>query len=406
MTAGLVPQEPLVPVPGIRLASIAAGIKKSGKPDLLLMEMAAESNVAAVFTTNQFAAAPVLLCKAFLPQAPARYLLVNSGNANCGLGDAGLQAARRCCSAVANATGVDVEQVLPFSTGVIAEPLPDQCIVDAIPDLVNGLDTDNWSAAAEAILTTDTVTKGCSKVIEIDGVSVTLTGIAKGSGMIRPDMATMLSYIATDAAIDPALLQQGLEQVVQRSFNCITVDGDMSTNDACLLIATGAAGNPLLADADTDSWQCFLAALEVICKTLAQSIVRDGEGATKFITIDVRGARSNEDARAVASAVAHSPLVKTAFFASDANWGRILSAVGYAPIADFDIGRVEVFLGDVCIVRQGARADEYEDAAGAEVMAQTDITVTIDLNDGDKSIQYWTCDLSYEYVRINAEYRT
>ena len=406
MTAGVVIEEPLLPVQGVRLAATAAGIKKSGKADLLLMELAADSNVAAVFTTNQFAAAPVLLCKEFLLQAQPRYLLINSGNANCGLGDVGLQAARRCCAAVASVTGVDADQVLPFSTGVIAEPLPDQRIVGALPELVNRLEADNWSAGAEAILTTDTVIKGCSRVVEIDGVSVTVTGIAKGSGMIRPDMATMLSYIATDAAIEPTLLEQGLEQAVQRSFNCITVDGDMSTNDACVLVATGQAGNPPLVDADSDSWQVFLAVLEEICKVLAQAIVRDGEGATKFITIDVRGAKSSDDARAVASAVAHSPLVKTAFFASDANWGRILAAVGYAQIDELDISRVEVFLGDVCIVRRGARADEYEDAAGAAVMAQTDITVTIDLNVGDQCIQFWTCDLSYDYVRINAEYRT
>jgi len=406
MTAGVVPQETLHGVNGVRLASVSAGIKKNGQPDLLLIELAAGSEVAAVFTTNRFAAAPVEVCKAHLSQAQPRYLLINSGNANCGLGADGLQAATMCCAAVAQSAGVDTIQVLPFSTGVIAEPLPEQKIVAQVPKLLASVQADNWMAAAQAILTTDTVTKGYSRVVELDGVAVTLTGIAKGSGMIRPDMATMLSYIATDAAIAPTLLQQALERVVDRSFNRISVDGDMSTNDACVLIATGAAGNPPLTSNRGPAWQRFIDALESICVGLAQAIVRDGEGATKFITLRVKGATSQGDAEAVATAVANSPLVKTAFFASDANWGRILAAVGYAQAQTLDIDQVEIFLGDVCIVRQGARAAEYREAAGAQVMAQTDIDLTIDLHLGDQQVEFWTCDLSYDYVRINAEYRT
>lgn len=396
----------LLPVAGVRLATAAAGIKKSANEDLLLIEIADHSQVAAVFTANRFAAAPVELCRQYLQQAKPRYLLINSGNANCGLGAAGLEAARICCESVASAAAVSLESVLPFSTGVIAEPLPAQKIVTAVPDLLKSLDSDQWVAGADAIRTTDTVAKGGSRVIDIDGVAVTITGICKGSGMIRPNMATMLAYIATDAAVADEVLQPLLNRAVGRSFNCISVDGDMSTNDACLLIATGKAGNPELGPEMAEPWRRFEQAVTELCTELAQLIVRDGEGATKFITIQVRGAAGDADARAVAEAVAHSPLVKTAFFASDANWGRILAAVGYAPIANLNINKVEIFLGDVCIVRNGARADEYEEAAGAAVMAQGDITLTIDLHSGDGRLDFWTCDLSYDYVRINAEYRT
>lgn len=406
MSAGALAPQSLPVIDGVRLAVTAAGIKKNGKPDLLLMELAADSAVAAVFTANRFAAAPVELCKEYLQRAQPRYLLVNSGNANCGLGAAGLQAARNCCESVARSTGVSAAQVLPFSTGVIAQSLPEERIVDAIPELVKQLTADGWMAASQAILTTDTVAKGGSRVIEIDGVRVTLTGIAKGSGMIRPDMATMLGYIATDAAVEPIQLQIALAMAVERSFNRISVDGDMSTNDACVLVATGAAGNAPLGPDSGVAWQTFTAALESLCVDLAHSIVRDGEGATKFITVAVRGANSNADARAIASAVAHSPLVKTAFFAEDANWGRILAAVGYAKAATLNIEQVDIYLGDVCIVRQGCRAQEYVEAAGAKVMTQTDITVTIDLHAGDQALDFWTCDLSYDYVRINAEYRS
>ena len=406
MNSSLQSELVLLPVAGVRLATAAAGIKKSANEDLLLIEIADHSQVAAVFTANRFAAAPVELCRQYLQQAKPRYLLINSGNANCGLGAAGLEAARICCESVASAAAVSLESVLPFSTGVIAEPLPAQKIVTAVPDLLKSLDSDQWVAGADAIRTTDTVAKGGSRVIDIDGVAVTITGICKGSGMIRPNMATMLAYIATDAAVADEVLQPLLNRAVGRSFNCISVDGDMSTNDACLLIATGKAGNPELGPEMAEPWRRFEQAVTELCTELAQLIVRDGEGATKFITIQVRGAAGDADARAVAEAVAHSPLVKTAFFASDANWGRILAAVGYAPIANLDINKVEIFLGDVCIVRNGARADEYEEAAGAAVMAQGDITLTIDLHSGDGRLDFWTCDLSYDYVRINAEYRT
>ncbi|HAC35085.1 MAG TPA: bifunctional ornithine acetyltransferase/N-acetylglutamate synthase [Gammaproteobacteria bacterium] len=398
-------KQALLPVPGVRLATVAAGIKKSGAADLLLIETGAESSLAATFTRNRFAAAPVQLCKQFLQQQQPRYLLINSGNANCGLGEAGLEAARKCCQAVAGSGGVAAEQVLPFSTGVIAEPLPFERIVDKIPQLISELDGDHWWSAADAIRTTDTVAKGGSLQLELAGRTVTLTGIAKGSGMIRPDMATMLAYIATDLPMAGDHLQQALQQAVDLSFNCISVDGDMSTNDAAVLIATGAAGGPAVVPGDAD-WVIFVDALTALCQQLAQAIVRDGEGATKFITLQVRGAATREDAKAVASAVAHSPLVKTAFFASDANWGRILAAVGYAQVEQLDINRVEIFLNDLCIVRNGARAGEYQEQAGTAVMAEDEIVVTINLQSGDQHITYWTCDLSYEYVRINAEYRT
>ena len=399
----------LLPVDGIRLATVAAGIKKSGNDDLLLIELAESSQVAAVFTANRFAAAPVELCREYLQLTQPRYLLINSGNANCGLGSAGLDAAKLCCQAMADAVGVDPQTVLPFSTGVIAEPLPADKIVAAVPALLNGLDEAHWVAGADAIRTTDLVAKGGSRTVDIDGAKVTITGICKGSGMIRPNMATMLAYIATDALVATDTLQPLLTRAVDSSFNCISVDGDMSTNDACLLMATGKAGNQMLDPADPEMaqhWAKFEQAVTDLCIELAQSIIRDGEGASKFITIEIRGAESNQDARAVATAVAHSPLVKTAFFASDANWGRILAAVGYAEVENLEIGRVEIFLGDVCIVRDGARADEYEETAGAAVMAQSDITLTIDLHSGSSQIDFWTCDLSYDYVRINAEYRT
>ena len=399
----------LLPVDGIRLATVAAGIKKSGYEDLLLIELANSSQVAAVFTANRFAAAPVELCREYLQLAQPGYLLINSGNANCGLGSAGLDAAKRCCQSVADAAGVALHNVLPFSTGVIAEPLPADKIVTAIPALLKGLDKGHWIAGANAIRTTDTIAKGGSRTVDIDGTAVTITGICKGSGMIRPNMATMLAYIATDALVAPEALQPLLNRAVSKSFNCISVDGDMSTNDACLLIATGEAGNSVLDPADSavaGQWAKFEQAVTDLCIELAQSIIRDGEGASKFITIEIRGADSDQDARAVATAVAHSPLVKTAFFASDANWGRILAAVGYAEVEHLDIGKVEIFLGDVCIVRDGARADEYEEAAGAAVMAQSDITLMINLHSGRSQIDFWTCDLSYDYVRINAEYRT
>ncbi|HHH35348.1 MAG TPA: bifunctional glutamate N-acetyltransferase/amino-acid acetyltransferase ArgJ [Gammaproteobacteria bacterium] len=406
MAVGLKEPSALSPVAGVRLAATAAGIRKGGTDDLALLEIASGGATAAVFTRNAFCAAPVILARRHLGRTPPRYLLINAGNANAGTGEQGLADALACCQAVAEAAGCAPEAVLPFSTGVIGEPLPVPAFQAAVPRLVASLQEDGWAAAARAIMTTDTVPKGASRRIRLHGREVTLTGIAKGAGMIRPDMATMLAFVATDAALDPALLQRCLEAAVARSFHCITVDGDTSTNDACVLVATGASGAPSLEDDDDPETGRFREALTDLCAELAQAIVRDGEGATRFITVEVSGGRDEAECRQVACAVAHSPLVKTACFAGDPNWGRILAAVGRAGLAGLDIGGVHIFLGDVCIVAGGARAPDYEEARGAAAMAQEEITIRIQLGRGQAAARIWTCDLSYDYVRINAEYRT
>ncbi len=406
MAVGLSAPAGLLPVAGVRLAATAAGIKKGGEADLALLEIAPGSAVTAVFTRNAFCAAPVILARRHLARCAPRYFLVNAGNANAGTGEAGLADARACCEAVAAAADCAVEAVLPFSTGVIGERLPLDVMRAAIPGLVTGLAPDGWAQAARAIMTTDTVPKGCSRRIVVDGREVTLTGIAKGSGMICPDMATMLAFIATDAAVAPDFLQQCLRRAVARSFNCITVDGDTSTNDACVLAATGAGGAPPIEQASSSGAAAFEAALTDLCVTLAQAIVRDGEGATRFITVEVGGGRDEAECRQVAYTVAHSPLVKTACFAGDPNWGRILAAVGRAGIEGLDVGGIDIFLGDVCIVRGGARAPEYTEAQGVAAMAGEEIRIRIALGRGQARGQVWTCDLSCDYVRINAEYRT
>ncbi len=392
-------------VPGLRLAATCAGIKQEGRRDVVLMALDEGAQVAAVFTRNAFCAAPVHICRAHLSQNAPRYLLTNTGNANAGTGEQGMRDGLACCEAVAQAAGCATAAVLPFSTGVIGEPLPVEKITTAVPALLAALGDDGWADAAHGILTTDTAPKGASTQVSIDGVLVTVTGIAKGAGMIRPDMATLLAYVATDAQVAQPVLQACLERAVARSFNRITVDGDTSTNDSCLLMATGRSALRI-GQADGSAFEALCAAVSEVCESLAQAIVRDGEGATKLITIDVQGGRNREECLQVAYAIAHSPLVKTAFFAADPNWGRILAVVGRAGLKNLDIGAVQLFLDDVCIVRDGGRASEYTEEAGQAVMDRDEINICVVLGRGEACEQVWTCDLSYDYVRINAEYRT
>jgi len=393
------------PVAGLRLGATCAGIKQEGRRDVVLMALDEGTQVAAVFTRNAFCAAPVHICRAHLSQSAPRYLLTNTGNANAGTGEQGMRDGLACCEAVAQTAGCATEAVLPFSTGVIGESLPVEKITAAVPAVLAALGDDGWAEAAHGILTTDTVPKGASVQVSIDGVLVTVTGIAKGSGMIRPDMATMLAYIATDAQVAQPVLQACLEQAVARSFNRITVDGDTSTNDSCLLMATGRSALHI-GQADGSAFEALCVAVSEVCESLAQAIVRDGEGATKLMTIDVQGGLNSEECLQVAYAIAHSPLVKTAFFAADPNWGRILAVVGRAGLKNLDINAVQLFLDDVCIVRDGGRASEYTEEAGQAVMDRDEINICVVLGRGEACEQVWSCDLSYDYVRINAEYRT
>ncbi len=396
----MITDKPL-PVSGLRLSATAAGIRYQDRPDLCLMELAEGSTTAAVFTRNRFCAAPVIVAREHLAKDAPRYLLINAGNANAGTGDEGLRAARETCRAVAAMAGCAMSQVLPFSTGVIGEDLPLTPFQRAVPGLVQELREDAWNEAARAIMTTDTRPKCWSTVVELSAGPVVITGIAKGSGMIRPDMATMLAYVATDARIARDDLQAMLETAVRGSFNSITVDGDTSTNDACVLVATGASG---VVPAGEDRTR-FEQALGALCFQLAREIVRDGEGATRTVDIEVSGAPSVEDARAVAYTVAESPLVKTALFAGDPNWGRILAAVGRAGVA-LDIVAVRIWLGDVLIVSHGGRDPGYREEDGARVMAEKEYAIRIDLGQGTARARVMTCDLSYDYVKINAEYRS
>ncbi len=391
-------------VTGFRLGTAMAGIKKPDRRDLVVMELAPGSNCAAVFTRNAFCAAPVIVARDHLGDAAPRYLVVNTGNANAGTGARGLEDARSTCRALADATRCRPEEVLPYSTGVIGEPLPVERLAAALPQAIAALDENGWEQAAHGIMTTDTMPKGASEQFEVDGQVVTVTGIAKGAGMIRPDMATMLAFIATDAAIESSALQRCLVAAVRRSFNRITVDGDTSTNDACTLVATGGSGVALAPG--EPGFDAFAAAVESVCVKLAQWLVRDGEGATKFIAIEVVGGADEAECEQVAYTVAHSPLVKTAFFASDPNWGRILAAVGRAGVSNLALDAVTIHLGEVCIVRDGGRAADYTEVAGQAVMDREEIAVRIDLARGSASATVWTCDFSYDYVRINAEYRT
>ena len=394
------------PVSGIYCGATAAGIKKNRQLDLVVMELTPGSITAAVFTQNAFCAAPVTVAKAHLSTTQPRALVINSGNANAGTGRQGLKDAKQTCTWVAEELGCDPEAVLPFSTGVIGENLSMEKIQAGIPDACADLNIEGWAEAARGIMTTDTVEKMVSVQTDIDGHLVTLTGIAKGSGMIHPNMATMLSFIATDAKISPACLQAALEAAVNVSFNRITVDGDTSTNDACTVTATQAADMPEIDALDSAAFQQFQQLLTEVMVELAQKIVRDGEGATKFVTVKVESGRDSEECLKVAHAVALSPLVKTALFASDPNWGRILAAVGRAGVEQLNIDRVEIYLGDVCIVKDGGRAPGYTEAAGQAVMDQPEIQITIKLNRGPATETVWTTDLSYDYVKINAEYRT
>lgn len=402
MVVGYSPPEKLASVSGVRLAAVGAGIKYADRPDLVVMELAADSTVAGVFTRNAFCAAPVRIARRHLATTSPRYLLINSGNANAGTGKAGEDAALACCKSLADMAGCAPQQVLPFSTGVIGEPLPVARIIACIPDAIEQLDESNWLVAAQGIMTTDTVAKAATRQVTLDGEVITMTGIAKGAGMIRPDMATMLAYVATDACVDAAVLQPCLNNAVSRSFNRITVDGDTSTNDACMLVATGAAG-VAIGQAEEEQFQ---AALDALCVELAQAIVRDGEGATRFVTVQVEQGLTDDECCEVAFTIAHSPLVKTALFAGDPNWGRVLAAVGRAGIDDLDIDGVQIYLDDVCIVRNGERADDYTEAAGKAVMMRDDVLIRVQLGRGTAQDSVWTTDLSYEYVKINAEYRT
>ena len=391
-------------VPGIRLAATAAGIRYQDRDDLVLIEMAEGGSCAAVFTQNAFCAAPVVVAREHLAKGPVRYLLINAGNANAGTGDAGLRAARETCRLLAGMAGCTMSQVLPFSTGVIGEDLPVDPFAKTVPDLLSGLDENNWARAATAIMTTDTVPKLVSRRVELSSGVVAVTGIAKGSGMICPDMATMLAYVATDASVPPELLDEVLRRAVAGSFNAVTVDGDTSTNDACVLLASGQSVE--IGDLGASDGRQFSEAVNAVCAELAEMIAADGEGATKLVRIRVEAARDETEARKVAYTVAHSPLVKTALFASDPNWGRILAAVGRAGVDALDIESIRIWLGDVCIVSGGGRDPSYTEAAGQAAMADSDIVVRIVLNRGDAMTEVLTCDLSYDYVKINAEYRT
>jgi len=405
MAVGLGPLSTLHPVPGFELGIASAGIKRPGRKDVVVMRCAEGSTVAGVFTLNAFCAAPVILAKKRV-QGSVRYLLTNTGNANAGTGEPGLANATRTCATLAKLTGVDEGAVLPFSTGVIGEPLPVEKIEGALQAALDDLDENHWAEAATGIMTTDTLPKGASRQFQHDGVTVTVTGISKGAGMIRPNMATMLGYIATDAKVARSVLQDLVRDAANKSFNRITIDGDTSTNDCCMLIATGQAKLPEISEASGELFAKLKQAVLEVFMEVAQAIVRDGEGATKFVTVQVNGGGTHQECLDVAYAVAHSPLIKTALFASDPNWGRILAAVGYAGVAQLDVSKIDVFLGEVCIASKGCRAASYTEEQGAAVMAREEITIRIELGRGACSETIWTTDLSHEYVKINAEYRT
>jgi len=404
MAIGLNELPPLYPVAGVRLSVAKAGVRYQERNDVVLIACDEGSVCAGVYTKNAFCAAPVQIAKKNMREAQPRALLINSGNANAGTGEPGMQAALDCCASTADAMACEPGQVLPFSTGVIGELLPATKIQAVIPALVSQLHEDQWALAAQAIMTTDTVAKGASVKIMLSGQQVTLTGIAKGSGMIRPDMATMLAFIATDVDMEQGLLQGCLMQAVETSFNRITVDGDTSTNDACMLLATGKSGVAL--DSKSVDLAVFVDALTNLCQQLAQSVIRDGEGVTKFINVQVEGGANQQECLQVAYTIAHSPLVKTAFFASDPNWGRILAAVGRSGLCDLNIDSIAIYLDDVCIVDKGGRAASYTEEQGQSVMAQQEITIRVVLGRGQSVETVWTTDLSYDYVKINAEYRT
>ncbi|HKC53817.1 MAG TPA: bifunctional glutamate N-acetyltransferase/amino-acid acetyltransferase ArgJ [Burkholderiales bacterium] len=409
MAVNLIPPRPedVLPVGGVRLGVAEAGIRKAGRKDLLLMTLAEGTRVAGVFTRNRFCAAPVQVAKEHLASGrPPRALLVNTGNANAGTGKIGVASARASCEEAARLARCDLRQVLPFSTGVIMEPLPVERIVTGLPACIADLREDNWARAAEAIMTTDTVPKARSRRVHLGGGAATVTGIAKGAGMIRPDMATMLGFVATDAAVAQGTLQHLVADAAAHSFNRISVDGDTSTNDSFVLIATGAGGGSMIDNPGHPGFAALREALLEVSQGLAQAIVRDGEGATKFITVRVDKGRDEAECAGVAYSIAHSPLVKTAFFASDPNLGRLLAAIGNSGVRDLEVGRVELYLDDVLVSKDGGRAPAYREEDGKRVMAKSEITVRVVLNRGSAATTVWTCDLSHDYVTINAEYRT
>ena len=412
MSVNLNPPDPraLLPVAGVELGITQAGIRKSGRRDLLLIRLDAGARVAGVFTQNRFCAAPVVVCRQHLsmvdPGQGVRALVINTGVANAGTGKEGLARARQTCAEAAQLLACSSAQILPFSTGVIMEPLPVDRIVAGLPQCVAALKADAWADAAQAIMTTDTIPKAVSRQVQIGAATITLTGIAKGAGMIHPNMATMLGFIATDAAVSQPLVKAAVAYAAQRSFNCITVDGDTSTNDSFILIATGKAAMAEITDAKSAEYLAFRDAVTMVATALAQAIIRDGEGATKFITVKVEAGRSEDECRQVALAIAHSPLIKTAFFASDPNLGRILAAIGYAGIADLDVDGIELYLDDVLVAEHGGRSPSYQEADGQRVMKQAEITVRVVLNRGKAAAVVWTCDLSHDYVSINADYRS
>ncbi|MGF6211710.1 bifunctional glutamate N-acetyltransferase/amino-acid acetyltransferase ArgJ [Comamonas sp. 4034] len=397
----------LAPIAGVRIGVTEAGVRKANRKDLTVFLLDEGSHVAGVFTKNRFCAAPVQICREHLAvQGAIRAMVINTGNANAGTGTDGLARANATCDALAGLLKIDAKQVLPFSTGVIMEPLPVDRITAGLPAAIADAQPGNWAKAAEGIMTTDTIAKAFSAKAVVGGKTVHVTGISKGAGMIRPNMATMLSFLATDAAIDAALLPALAKQLADQSFNRITIDGDTSTNDSFVVVATNQAGNAAVTDWNSADGQALMAALRDVAQKLAQAIVRDGEGATKFIQIEVEQGRTEEECRQVAYAIAHSPLVKTAFFASDPNLGRILAAVGYAGIEDLDQTRIELYLDDVHVATKGGRNPSYEEADGQRVMKQQEIIVRVQLGRGAANTTVWTCDLSHDYVSINADYRS
>jgi glutamate N-acetyltransferase/amino-acid N-acetyltransferase len=400
----------LKPVAGLELGYAEAGVRKANRKDVLVMKLAPGATVAGVFTANRFCAAPVQVCKAHLEGLPLsslsiRALLVNTGNANAGTGETGLADAKATCAALAGLLDCEPSQILPFSTGVILEPLPVDRIKAGLPQAVANLKSDNWYGAAETIMTTDTQPKAASRTVIINGKTLTLTGISKGAGMIKPNMATMLGFIAMDAKVPQPVLEHMVKEAADQSFNCITIDGDTSTNDSFMLIATGAA--PLqVTGIDTPEYAALSAAVIALSQELAQKIVRDGEGATKFITVTVEEGKTAGECRKIAYSIAHSPLVKTAFFASDPNLGRILCAIGYAGVDDLDVTKLNLYLDDVWVARQGGRNPDYREEDGQRVMRQSEITIRVKLARGSAAATIWTCDLSHDYVTINADYRS
>lgn len=400
----------LNPVAGIELGYAEAGIRKANRKDLLVMKLASTATVAGVFTTNRFCAAPVQVCKAHLEglrisESPIRALVINTGNANAGTGEAGLADANATCVALADLLDCEPSQILPFSTGVILEPLPVDRIKAGLPQAIANLKTEHWYQAAESIMTTDTQPKAASRKVTINGIAVTLTGISKGAGMIKPNMATMLGFMATDAKIAQPVLEHLVKSAADSSFNCITIDGDTSTNDSFMLIATGTA-DVEISSIDSEEYMQMSDAVIDLSQELAQMIVRDGEGATKFITVTVEEGASIEECRKIAYSIGHSPLVKTAFFASDPNLGRILAAIGYAGVNDLDVTKLNLYLDDVWVAKNGGRNPDYKEPDGQRVMKQSEITIRVKLARGNESATIWTCDLSHEYVTINADYRS